>query len=70
MLDSSGIAGRVKTDAAAVPIGGTARKGSDARSSGRKSPSVAELREECRQRGLTNYGKLKKDDLVLLLKGG
>eukprot|EP00752_Nemacystus_decipiens_P010454 g9313.t1 len=32
--------------------------------------TVAELREECRQRGLRNYSRLKKDELIRLLRGG
>lgn len=31
--------------------------------------TVADLREECRRRGLWNYTKLKKDDLIRLLRG-
>lgn len=31
--------------------------------------TVAELREECRRRGLRNVSKLKKDELISLLRG-
>lgn len=34
-----------------------------------KGPTVAELREECKQRGLKNYSKLNKKELILFLKG-
>ncbi|CAM9856224.1 unnamed protein product, partial [Laminaria digitata] len=40
------------------------------KNSGRRStgPTVQELRDECRRRGLRNYGKLRKAELILLLK--
>lgn len=31
--------------------------------------AVAELRKYCKQRGLKNYGKLNKENLILFLKG-
>lgn len=31
--------------------------------------TVADLRDECRRRGLRNYSKLKKDELIRLLRG-
>lgn len=31
--------------------------------------TVAELREECRRHGLRNVSKLKKDELISLLRG-
>ena len=34
-----------------------------------KQPTVPELREECRRRGLSNFWKLRKAGLISLLKG-
>lgn len=34
-----------------------------------KGPTVPELRDECRRRGLRNFGKLRKAELIILLKG-
>lgn len=31
--------------------------------------TVAKLREECKKRGLRNYGKLRRAELILLLQG-
>lgn len=44
-------------------------KASTSTSRQRKGPTVPELRDECRRRGLRNYGKLRKAELINLLKG-
>lgn len=32
-------------------------------------PTVSELRAECQRKGLQNYSKLKKDELIRFLQG-
>lgn len=35
----------------------------------KKEPTMAELRAECRRKGLKNYSKLKKDELIRFVTG-
>ncbi|CAM9703737.1 unnamed protein product [Ectocarpus sp. 8 AP-2014] len=49
--------------------GGGGGSSTNTQSKGPDDLTVAELREECRRRGLQNVSKLKKDELIRLLKG-
>ncbi|CBJ31363.1 expressed unknown protein [Ectocarpus siliculosus] len=48
--------------------GGGSSSSTNTQSKGPADLTVAELREECRRRGLQNVSKLKKDELIRLLK--
>ncbi|CAM9716829.1 unnamed protein product [Ectocarpus fasciculatus] len=60
-------AGVVMTSSATGRGGGGSS--TNTQSKGPAELTVAELREECRRRGLQNVSKLKRDDLIRLLKG-
>lgn len=59
-------AGVVMTSSA---TGGGGGSSTNTQSKGPAELTVAELREECRRQGLQNISKLKKDELIRLLKG-